>query len=204
MCGRYLRKADKESIIKQFELADEQNYMDAYRASSEVFPGTPILSINAHHQPEDIWWTIRDQDWTGKLVSTINAKAENVLKAKMFKDAFLTDRVLIPATGLFEWQEQPDKSKVKYEIWFDEPIFAFAGLARDCEIKGETTRCGVIITTTPNDLFREIHNTKQRQAVVIRQQDYDKWLDPNTSYDDLKALMIPLPTNETHARKANP
>lgn len=205
MCGRYLRKALKDTIIKHFELVDGLDYFDehGYKASAEVFPGTPILAINRDHRPEDIHWTIRDKAWDGKPVSAINAKAETISKVAMFRDAFKADRVLIPATGLYEWQTQPDGTKVKYKIWFDEPLFAFAGIARDCEIKGEQTRCGVIITTTPNTIFREIHNLKQRQAVVIKTDDYDRWLDPKTPPDELRQLMLPLGDSETHFKKAD-
>lgn len=205
MCGRYLRKALKDTIIKHFELVDGLDYFDdhGYKASAEVFPGTPILAINREHRPEDIHWTIRDKAWDGKLVSAINAKAETISKVAMFRDAFKAERVLIPATGLYEWQTQPDGTKVKYKIWFDEPLFAFAGIARDCEIKGEQTRCGVIITTTPNNVFREIHNLKQRQAVVIKTDDYDRWLDPKTPPDELRQLMLPLGDAETHFEEAD-
>ena len=74
----------------------------------------------------------------------------------------------------------------------------FAGIARECEIKGEMTKCAVIITTSPNEIFREIHNSKQRQAVVIRKEDQEKWLDPKTKPDELKDLLKPLPESETH------
>jgi putative SOS response-associated peptidase YedK len=66
----------------------------------------------------------------------------------MFAEAFRNDRVLIPATGFFEW----DRGKCRHLFTFDEPLFAFGGLARDCEIKGETRRCGVIMTTDANDV----------------------------------------------------
>ena len=136
------------------------------------------------------------------MASAINAKAETIQKVGMFREAFKSDRVLIPATALYEWQEQPDKSKKKFEIWFDEAVFAFAGVARDCEIKGETKRCAVIITTSPNDVFREIHNTKMRQAVVIRGEDHERWLDPKPPVDELKRMMQPLPSEMTPAKPA--
>lgn len=204
MCGRYLRKALKDTIIRHFELIDGLDYFDehGYSASSEIFPGTPILAINNRNLPENIHWTIRDRTWDGKMASAINAKAETIGKVQMFRDAFQTDRVLIPATGLYEWHTLADGSKVKYEIWFDEPLFAFAGIARDCEIKGENVRCGVIITTSPNEVFREIHNTKQRQAVVIKQNDYERWLDPKTNSRELQQLMLPLAGGETHFKRA--
>lgn len=198
MCGRYENRATEEEIFNHFELEGRYEIFDEYKPRNEIFPGTPILAINNKVEPENIWWTIRDADWQGKMRDAINAKSESILKVAMFRDAFKTDRVLIPATGLFEWQVQPDKTKKKFRIWFDEPLFAFAGVARDCEIKGEIKRCGVIITTTPNAVFAEIHNTRQRQAVVIRADQYDRWLDPKTDIDELKALMRPRPASETH------
>lgn len=202
MCGRYKQKAEADEIIKHFELVDKLKVLKGYRSSNEIFPGTNILAINNKFEPEYDWWSIRDQDWQGKMQTTPNAKAENLLKANMFRQAFLNDRVLIPATGLYEWQEQPDRSKVRFNIWFEEKLFAFAGIARDCEIlvkkNPEIKRCTAIVTTYPNETFKFIHNTRQRQAVVIRKEDYDKWLDPDTSLSELQKLMIPLPDSETH------
>ena len=192
--------ADERALFEQFPYLHQDEYFDihGYKKQPEIFPGTEILAVNNRHKAEDLWWTIEDRDYKGIWRKTINAKAENVLWADMFKDAFKNDRVLIPATGLFEWQELPDKSKRKYEIWFDEPVFAFGGIARDCTIKDGTKRCGVIITTKPNDVFARIHNTKQRQAVVIHKYDYEKWLDPETPVTELKRLMLPVSSEETH------
>ncbi|MCA1589050.1 MAG: hypothetical protein LC730_03775 [Acidobacteria bacterium] len=37
----------------------------------------------------------------------------------------------------YEWKELADKKKEKYAFGFDEPLFAFAGILRECEIKGD-------------------------------------------------------------------
>jgi putative SOS response-associated peptidase YedK len=207
MCGRYKMTAEQRQMFDQMPYLEQDEYFDihGWKKQPEVFPGTEIFAVNNQHKAENIWWTIEDCDQKGIMRRTINAKAENVRFAQMFKEAFRNDRVLIPATGLFEWQDQPDKTKVKYEIWFDEPVFAFAGIARDCEVKKEMRRCGVILTTRPNEVFSEIHNSRQRQAVVIRKYDYDKWLDPETPWSELERMMAPLPASETHfARVTDP
>lgn len=203
MCGRYLLKALSAEIIQHFELVDGLEYFDehGYGFDREVFPGEPILAINKYHVPEDLWWTIRDRTFDGKIKSAINARSETVAKVAMFRDAFKNDRVLIPASAIYEWQHRTGGIKARYEISFDTPLFALAGIARDCEIKGETRRSTAILTTTPNEIFRDIHNTKQRQAVVIREEDYERWLDPKTSPDELKPLMQPVPDEVTHAKE---
>lgn len=206
MCGRYKLSAKRSDLERAFPWLDDEEYFDIHGPYDrrEIFPGTNILALNNLRRPEEVWWTIRDRTWDGKMASAINAKSETIQKVGMFREAFKSDRVLIPATALYEWQEQPDKTKKKFEIWFDEPVFAFGGVARDCEIKGETKRCAVIITTSPNDVFREIHNTKMRQAVVIRGEDHERWLDTKTPVDELKRMMQPLPSEMTHARPADP
>lgn len=197
--------ASERDFLKKSGFLHPEEYFDihGYKTREEVFPGEWIYAINNRQKLEEIWWTIRDKAADGRTVDNINARQETIAKVPMFKEAFFDDRILIPATSLFEWHTNPDKTKTKYEIWFDEPLFAFAGIARDCEIKGETRRCGAIITTSPNRIFAEIHNAKQRQAVVIREGDYEKWLDPATSFNDLRSMMIPLPESETHFKVAD-
>jgi putative SOS response-associated peptidase YedK len=184
------------AIIDYFNIKEGRDYFDihGYKKRHEIFPGAPILTINNQNRPEDIWWTIEDKDNAGNWRWTINAKAETVINVKMFKEAFFTDRVLVPATGFFEW----DVSKQRYEFTFDEPIFAMGGLARDCQIKGETRRCGIIMTTQANDIVRPIH-VKGRMPVVIHKYDYEKWLDPDTPFQELRRLMQPVRPEETHA-----
>lgn len=196
--------ADERELFEKFPYLHQDEYFDihGYKKQPEIFPGTEILAINNRHRAEDLWWTIEDKDARGVWRKAINAKAENVLWAEMFKDAFLKDRVLIPATGLFEWHQLPDRTKKKYEIWFDEPVFAFGGIARECTIRDEQKRCGVILTTRPNSVFEKIHNTKQRQAVIIHSYDHETWLDPETPVSELRRLMEPVAAEETHFKEA--
>lgn len=199
MCGRYILKALPDDVIKHFNLIDGLDYFDihGYKMREEVFPGEWITAISNHNRPEDIWWTIEDNDNNGVPRRAINAKAETVTKVNMFAEAFRTDRVLIPATGFFEW----DDTKCRHVFTFDEPLFAFGGIARECEIKGETRRCGVIMTTDANDVVRPIH-MKGRMPVVVHKYDYEGWLNPDTSFTDLRRMVQPVPNEETHVEKA--
>ncbi len=199
MCGRYVLKALKDDVIKHFNLIDGLEYFDihGYKMRDEVFPGEWITVINNANRPEDIWWTIEDKDNSGSPRRAINAKAETVTKVRMFANAFRTDRVLVPATGFFEW----DSGRCRHLFSFDEPLFAFGGIARECEIKGETRRCGVIITTEANDVVRPIH-AKGRMPIVIHKHDYASWLDIETPFADLGRMLRPLAADETHVEIA--
>ncbi|MBK9165126.1 MAG: SOS response-associated peptidase [Acidobacteria bacterium] len=183
---------------KHFDLIDGRF---VHEPQQEIFPGTEILAINREHRANRIFWTIEDRDYKGVMRKVINAKSETVHFVPMFREAFKTGRVLIPATGFFEWQEIPDKRKEKYEFEFDEPLFAFAGISRECEIKGEARECGVILTTEANDVVRPIH-AKNRMPVILHKYDYEKWLDPETPSSELKKIMQPLPNEEIRAKPA--
>ena len=196
MCGRYKQNAAHADVVKHFQLIDAGFEI---KPRNEVFPGTDILAVDLEHRPEMIHWTIEDCDNRGVTRKVINAKSETVQLVKMFRDAFRESRVLIPATGFFEWKELADKQKEKYEFEFDEPLFAFAGIARPCEIKGEERNCGVILTTEANDVVRPIH-AKNRMPVILHKYDYEKWLDPRTPPEELERLMRPIPNGEITAR----
>ena len=196
MCGRYKQNAAHADVVKHFQLIDAGFEI---KPRNEVFPGTDILAVDLEHRPEMIHWTIEDCDNRGVTRKVINAKSETVQLVKMFRDAFRESRVLIPATGFFEWKELADKQKEKYEFEFDEPLFAFAGIARPCEIKGEERTCGVILTTEANDVVRPIH-AKNRMPVILHKYDFEKWLDPRTPPEELERLMRPIPNGEITAR----
>lgn len=196
MCGRYKQNAAHADVVKHFQLIDAGFEI---KPRNEVFPGTDILAVDLEHRPEMIHWTIEDCDNRGVTRKVINAKSETVQLVKMFRDAFRESRVLIPATGFYEWKELADKQKEKYEFEFDEPLFAFAGIARPCEIKGEERTCGVILTTEANDVVRPIH-AKNRMPVILHKYDYEKWLDPRTPPEELERLMRPIPNGEITAR----
>jgi putative SOS response-associated peptidase YedK len=53
-----------------------------------------------------------------------------------------------------------------------------------------------IITTTPNDVMKPLHN---RMPVILDQADYEKWLDPATKPDEAKALLRPAPNDALEA-----
>lgn len=205
MCGRYKMTAGERAYLKKFGFLNPEEYFDIHGFSKkpEIFPGQQITAGNKDHRLEDIRWTIEDLDSYGRWQRAINARAETIMKVPMFREAFRQDRILIPATGIFEWQIQPDGTKKKYELSFDEPLFAFAGIARDCTVKGETCRSGVIITTVANPVFREIHNSKFRQPVIIREEDYEQWLDPKTPLNDLIKIMRPIAAEQTRFKLAD-
>jgi putative SOS response-associated peptidase YedK len=73
----------------------------------------------------------------------------------------------------------------------DKEPFRFAGLWEqwDNPEEGKTVESFSIITTEPNELMAPIHN---RMPVILGDQDYSTWLDPEEVPDNLKGLLRPF------------
>ena len=112
----------------------------------------------------------------------INARAETVHEKALFREAFAKRRALIPATGFFEWQKRADG---KQPIAFAARILSrlFAGLWEFCRLGDKDILSAAIIVGEPNPLAAAIHD---RMPVILDPDDYDRWLDPGASADELR------------------
>ena len=90
-------------------------------------------------------------------------------------------RVLIPATGFYEWNRPEDKTMPKQAYWIrpaDGRTICFAGLVETWMGKdGTEIDSGCILTTSSN---KQIGNIHHRMPVVIQPQDFERWLDCKT------------------------
>ncbi len=135
---------------------------------------------------------------------TLNARSESIYDTWSFRNKIRTHRCLIPATGFFEWRDF-GKEKFPYLIQVKAPAsddiapFCFAGVYDHWVDKetGEVTDGFAIITTEANPMLKNVHvNLKRpdnggRMPVILHEKDYDKWLDPQATEDEIEALMKP-------------
>lgn len=127
-----------------------------------------------------------------KPYTTLNATSEELL-SKMFKDAALKRRCLIPVNSFYEWMhvtvvgksgkllKTPEKFPYLIEMR-NEPEFYLAGIWQpwfDTESK-MTTNTFAIVTTTANSLMKQIHNSKERMPAILPGNLAEAWL-----YNDL-------------------
>jgi putative SOS response-associated peptidase YedK len=82
----------------------------------------------------------------------------------------------------------------------DAGMFAFAGLWETWTDKatGRSLETYTIITTDPNELTENIHT---RMPVILRQQDYERWMAPSDSAHLPIDLLRPYPAEEMTAWK---
>jgi putative SOS response-associated peptidase YedK len=127
----------------------------------------------------------------------INARSESVHEKPSFRDSFKNKRCLIPATGFFEWRENPTKKKNDpyYIRTTNQPVFSFAGLWSSWTDKttGAEVLSFTIITTEANEFLAEIHN---RMPVILPENKESDWLNHTLDRDYIRSLMVSYPSDE--------
>ena len=196
MCGRFSLTADPEELAALFDLAELSEFPPRYN----IAPTQPILTvgINAAGKRDAIlvrWGLI--PHWVkdpGDFTLIINARSETANTKASFKTAMRHRRVLIPASGFYEWHRPANKKLPKQAYWIKsasgEPIF-FAGLVETWMGKdGSEMDSGCILTTQSNEQIGNIHH---RMPVVIQPSDFDRWLDCKTQEPkDVADLLDPV------------
>ena len=197
MCCNYALSRSERAFYKQFGYQLPDGFSEEFYPFRPTKKGTPAKPYNFAPivlPDEDGRRTVRRMRW-GLLphwsktdqdpIQPFNAQAEGVETKRMFSAPLEKRRCLVPSSGFFEFQSVPTgKKRLRFSVADDE-FFAFAGLWNrfDDELSTFT-----FITTAPSEWFSQFHN---RQAVILRPDDYDRWLDPGTPIEELRTLFTP-------------
>ena len=200
MCGRFVSKAKKIEIEKEFivEIGDGNLSTPRYNiaptqmiaAVAEIENGREISLFKWGLVPR---WT-KDESIGNKL---INARAETLTEKPSFREAFARRRCIIPVSGYYEWQKAAKGAKQPFYFYLKEKeVFGFAGLWEEWLDKetGEAVETCTIITTEANEVLKPVHD---RMPVILKTQDYEQWLEPKErNVDRLQRLLAPYPPEE--------
>ncbi len=178
MCGRFVVVASLEEIVDEFGL---QECAGAVRRSYNVAPGSdvPVILHDVRPRLDAFRWGLvpfwaKDPSIGARM---INARAETVAEKPSFRTAFRKRRCLVVANGYYEWQKGHRK-KIPYYIHYrsGQP-FGFAGIYDTWGSPGrEVIHSCAIITTSPNDRLKEIHD---RMPAIVEKKDRALWLNPS-------------------------
>lgn len=194
MCGRYTIRVPFRVIAEALELVvPARDEVEGLTGRYNVAPSqtVPAVRPGGDGAPDVVglsWGLLPAWAKDAKGARRpINARADGVDVKPTFRNAFRRGRCLMPADGFYEWRANEDGTKQPYFIRLaDNEPFAFAGLSESWH-GGEVESCA-LITTTPNDAMRPIHD---RMPVILRKDDAKRWLDPKTPHDALLKLLHP-------------
>ena len=133
------------------------------------------------------WWLV--PHWAKEMpkAAMFNARMETVGTAPAFRDAFKWRRCLIPADGYFEWTTSPvDGKKDPWLIQLPNGRpFSFAGLWAKNDTLGITSCSIITAPATP-----QIDHIHVRMPVIMEDEFYRAWLDPQTSLAEATGLLL--------------
>jgi len=212
MCGRYLRRSDKQRIAEAFHLGQLPEHF-ILPPDYNVAPATfqPIIRLNRDTGQREVvmmrWGLVPYfakslDEWKG--FSTINAKSESLQERALWRRPFEKRRCLVPADGFYEWKKLDPKTKkpFAYTLSNGQP-FAFGGLwdAWKNPETGDWLQTFAIITTEANELTGQVHD---RMPLILHPRDYDRWLQRGEAHNLPVDLLRPYEADEMSAAECNP
>jgi putative SOS response-associated peptidase YedK len=198
MCGRYTITVTQEELFMRY-----LNYTPTDRYHTPRFNVAPsqdiqvIINDGVKNELVEMRWGLvpfwaKDVKIGYKM---INARAETVGEKPAYRSLIKNKRCLIPADGFYEWQKNGSKKQPYRFTLNDESIYSFAGLYDTwSNPEGEKLISCTIITTTPNELTKEVHD---RMPVILTPENEKVWVDQkNEDKNALLDLLKPYPANQ--------
>jgi putative SOS response-associated peptidase YedK len=198
MCGRFSRTSGREVLAEEFGVV---RFADVdLRPRYNIAPSQTVEAIlrdGVEKRLELMRWGFTPSFAKEPKLTPINARAETVATSPMFRDAFRRRRCLIVADGFYEWRKDERRKTPHFIHLRSGRPFGFAGIwSSYAAAVGTPVATGAILTCPPNELMVPIHN---RMPVILPAAGRDRWLDPSAGEDDLRALLVPLPSEELEA-----
>ncbi len=204
MCGRY-RLSRPKYLAEYFDAEPPE---EDFRARYNIAPTQAVATVRACAAKRVLssmrWGLI--PSWAKDIATgnrMINARSETLLKNAAFRDSFRQRRCLIPANGFYDWKKSGKTKRPFHFGMKDGSLFAFAGIC-DCwkSPEGKLLESCSILTTTPNDLMKDIHD---RMPVILPQAHYEPWLTvPPPQADGLLEMLAPFDANLMRKYEVSP
>ena len=205
MCGRYtltdLQKALTDRGLQAGSVS--KPFTPQYNIAPSQL--VPVILNTVPDRPTMARWGLIPHWATDPKIGyrMINARAETVAQKPAFRRPFQRQRCLVLADGFYEWQRL-GTHKVPYRMTLKTgKSFAFAGLWDtwdDPSTHAPLTTC-TIITTTPNQLLKPIHD---RMPVMLSRTEETTWLREDLSEQAALALLTPYPATQMRTTEVSP
>jgi putative SOS response-associated peptidase YedK len=211
MCGRYVRRSDKQRIAEAFRVEQGLDELvlgpDDYNVAPTTFQPVIRESREGEREIALMRWGLvpffTKQLADVKGISTINARAESVNKSPNWREPFKKRRCLVPADAFYEWKKIDPKTRQPFAFTVDHGApFAFAGLWDAWKSpQGDWLQSYTILTTDANEVMAPVHT---RMPVILHPRDYARWLSHEAAEQPPVDLLRPFPAGEMERRAANP
>jgi putative SOS response-associated peptidase YedK len=189
MCGRYTL-TETDMLLERYGIDDDfdEPLRDNYNvAPTQTMP--VVREVDGQRKVELMRWGIPRFIGPGKVKDVFNTRADKAFWT--WKKLTLGQRVLVPATGFYEWRAEAGGKQPYYIHPKDEKLFSFAGIWNAWKGEdGQVVNTYSIITTEPNEDMLSIHN---RMPVILHRKDEKLWISQkhNNNQEFLEELLLP-------------
>lgn len=195
MCGRFSLTASPDEVAAALGLVE----LEAFPPRYNIAPTQPVLVAVNGPAGNRIGVLVRwglVPGWVKdprEFTLLLNARSETAAQKPAFRNAMRHRRVLVPASGFYEWKRSPDPKGPKQAYWIRPAaggVVTFGGLIETWySADGSEIDSGAILTTSANAMIAAIHD---RMPVVIEPAYHQRWLDCKTQEPrDVADLMHP-------------
>lgn len=178
MCGRYYIESDWEDKVEDI-VQDIDQRIQKEKFIGDVRPTdiAPVIEMENQRLKLNIcrWGYPLSK---GKNL-VINARVESVLDKPSFKNGIQYHRILIPASGFYEWNQLKEKNM------FTRSDSTGMYLAGFCDWF-ENERRFVILTTAANESMKKVHD---RMPLILEKEQLRDWF----SNDKMETILHQKP-----------
>lgn len=209
MCGRFTQERATSELAEIFGAEDRVDLPGGCFNVAPTDPAAVVVQREDHRAVTAYrWGLIPHWSETAKTGNRMfNARAESIDRNPAFRYAFGKRRCLVPVDAFYEWRREGEARLPYAVVRTDRKPMALAGLWagwKDPDTE-EVIRSFTIVTTSPNDLMRPIHN---RMPVVVPESAWDRWLDPTLTKPadlaELHGLLVPAEDDTLDAYRVSP
>lgn len=180
MCGRFFIDDETAREIQRLVRTTNDKMQVAVSesglqlASEDIYPGGTAPVLSADRSGSGIYcewqkWGFQSRmpgisDKAGTLI--FNARCESATERPMFREHVARHRIIIPASGFYEWNSRKEKFTFTDR---NKKVLLLAGFYKLTE-KG---RYFVILTTGANASMQAVHD---RMPLILEEADVEDWL----------------------------
>lgn len=186
MCFNISIAKTKVKLEDKFKAQFEKgvNFQPNYFITAFTKPQIPIITGDNQDKIQLFNWGliphwVKSEEQARDISSmTFNSRIETAHEKPSFRDSFKKNHCLIIADGFFEWKTK-EKNKIPHYIYKENnELFSFAGIWSEWvnQDTGEVNKTCSILTHNANEFMAEIHNTKKRQPVFLKNENSYQWL----------------------------
>lgn len=202
MCGRYTLTRDEREFARRLGLGDGPWFTPRYNIAPTQ--EAPVFVDDSGFQLKRMHWGLIPS-WakeSGIGSRLINARSETVAEKLAFRKSFERRRCLVPTDGFYEWKKVGGGKQPVRIVLKSRGPFMFAGLwDRWRPPEGEPVETFTILTTEANDTLAVVHH---RMPVIVRPEDWERWVRSETSLEELKKVFLPFQDEEMEFYNVSP